>query len=180
MAAKVKVLERKPRTLLENLYYPELVRGLGVTVRQFVKNAFGGNENNEVVTLQYPEETRPYARRFRGRHYLTVREDGNPACVACMCCATVCPARAIEIEAGEVDDPNIEKGPVRFELDSLRCVSCGLCVEACPKDAIRMDSGEHYRPSQARNSFVVGLDELVRPDKKSRSPHASGIGSHGY
>ena len=70
---------------------------------------------------------------------LTQRPDGRPQCIACNMCATVCPAKVIEIEAGfDPDDPAHPKYPVRFEIDYSRCVFCGLCVEACPEDAIRM------------------------------------------
>ena len=70
---------------------------------------------------------------------LTQRPDGSPQCIACNMCATVCPAKVIEIEAGfDPDDAAHPKFPVRFEIDYSRCVFCGLCVEACPEDAIRM------------------------------------------
>jgi formate hydrogenlyase subunit 6/NADH:ubiquinone oxidoreductase subunit I len=92
------------------------------------------------LTTYYPEETRAdYAAGNRGKHVLTQRPDGRPQCIACNLCATVCPAKVIEIEAGfDPDDPAHPKYPVRFEIDYSRCVFCGLCVEACPEDAIRM------------------------------------------
>ena len=80
-----------------------------------------------------------YAPHNRGKHVLTQRPDGRPQCIACNMCATVCPAKVIEIEAAfDPDDPAHPKYPARFEIDYSRCIFCGLCVEACPEDAIRM------------------------------------------
>lgn len=172
MPGRTKVIEREPRTWLEQVYYPEVFKGLGLTTRRFFNNLFG---REETVTVEYPEVRLPYPARYRGHHVLTVRSDGSVACVACMCCATICPARCIHIEAAEHPDPTIEKCAVRFEIDLLRCVYCGLCVEACPKDAIRMDSGVHPVPSGSRQAFRVGLDRLVDPGKLTRCPH----GPHG-
>jgi formate hydrogenlyase subunit 6/NADH:ubiquinone oxidoreductase subunit I len=42
--------------------------------------------------ISYPEEQRAYGDLFQGRHYIKARDDGSPRCVACMMCATVCPA----------------------------------------------------------------------------------------
>ena len=92
------------------------------------------------LTTYYPEETRAdYAPLNRGKHMLTQRPDGKPQCIACNMCATVCPAKVIEIEAGfDPTDAAHPKFPIRFEIDYSRCIFCGLCVEACPEDAIRM------------------------------------------
>ncbi len=176
MPATTKVVEPKPRTLAEQSYYPEVFKGLGLTTRRFFNNLFG---REETVTVEYPEERVTYSARYRGHHYLTVRSDGTVACVACMCCPTICPSRCIHIEAGEHPDPTIEKVPVRFEIDLLRCVYCGLCVEACPKDAIRMDSGRHPVPAGERQVFRVGLDGLVNPHKVTRCPHGGREGVAG-
>lgn len=138
-------------TLLERLYVPEVLRGVGVTMRHFARNLglhvlhlFGLARNRRAaVTTQYPEQRKPYGEGFRGAHRLTLKPDGAVRCTACFLCATACPARCIHIEAGEHPDPEVEKFPVRYEIDTLQCIYCGMCVEACPCDAIRMDTFVH-------------------------------------
>ena len=147
------------RGLWEQLYIPELIRGMSITLRHFFVNTFG---SKEIVTIRYPEEKRVYPERFRGVHRLMLREDGTVRCVACMMCSTICPANCIHIEAGERDDgTGIEKYPVRFDIDELVCVVCGMCVEACPCDAIRMDTGIHMPPVEKRYEALLDKDNLM-------------------
>jgi NADH-quinone oxidoreductase subunit I len=147
------------RGLWEQLYLPELIRGLGITLRHFFVNTFG---SRDIVTVRYPEQKREYPSRFRGVHRLMRREDGTVRCVACMMCSTICPAQCITIVAGEREDATgIEKYPVSFEIDELICVVCGLCVEACPCDAIRMDSGRHFPPVARRHEALMTKQELL-------------------
>ncbi|HET9599898.1 MAG TPA: NADH-quinone oxidoreductase subunit I [Anaeromyxobacteraceae bacterium] len=159
--------------LREQMYYPEVIRGVGILMKQFLRNFFFGREKNPDVlardrslsqnaTVQYPEERIPYPPAYRGLHRLVPREDGKPRCVACYMCATVCPAQCIYIEAGEIPEDPIEKFPTKFVIDELRCVVCGFCVEACPKDAIRMDTGEHAPPSYTRAAQVWDETRLLR------------------
>jgi len=145
------------RGLWEQLYIPELIRGMSVTLRHFFVNTFG---SKEIVTVRYPEEKRVYPERFRGVHRLMLREDGSVRCVACMMCSTACPANCIHIEAGQRED-SFEKYPVRFDIDELVCVVCGMCVEACPCDAIRMDSGIHMPPVERRYEALLRKDDLT-------------------
>jgi len=159
--------------LRERMYFPEVIRGVGILMKQFLRNFFFGREKNpdmlardrslsQNATLAYPEERVPYPPGYRGLHRLVPREDGRPRCVACYMCATICPAQCIYIEAGELPDDPIEKYPVRFVIDELRCVVCGFCVEACPKDAIRMDTGEHMPPSYRRDAQLLDEKALLR------------------
>ncbi len=148
----------KKQSFLERTYFPEIIRGLVVTMRHLVKNIL---HTSEMPTMQYPEEKRVYGERFRGRHRLMQREDGSPRCVACQMCSTACPADCITIEAAEHPDPEIEKYPASFQIDLLRCVYCGLCEEACPCDAIRMDTGIYEIAADSRSSFVVDKDFLL-------------------
>ncbi len=162
----------------ERLFLPELLRGLAVTTRHFLRNLFGQRDSSAsvlhrsgtslVTTVQYPEERVPYPPGYRGLHRLVPREDGKPRCVACYMCATVCPAQCIYIEAGEYDPADaapesrvIEKFPTAFVIDELRCIVCGFCVEACPKDAIRMDTAKHTPSEYTRRGFVYDIPKLL-------------------
>ena len=167
----VKVLHRRELTFWEKLYVPQIVGGLKVTSAHLFRNLFlhaahrvGRLKHLRAsVTSQYPEEPRLLATRFRSRHRLTVREDGTPRCVGCMLCETVCPAKCITIVAGEHPDPNVEKYPVRFDIDLGVCVYCGYCVEVCPEDAIRMDTGILDVAAYSRDAMKLDIHELMDP-----------------
>lgn len=170
------VVERKELNFLERLYIFEALRGIFITSRHFFKNLFLHTAHlfglfkskAAAVTIQYPEEHRPYALRLRTRHRLTQREDGSPRCVACMMCETVCPAKCIYIIAGEHPDPNIEKAAKRFDIDLGKCVYCGYCVEVCPEDAIRMDTQIMDTAAYSREEMMLDIRELLNPGSKKR------------
>jgi NADH-quinone oxidoreductase subunit I len=153
----------------EKYYFVEVLRGLGITIRHFLRNLF---RMRQIPSLNYPEFRKEVNERYRGMHRLTRRPDGSPKCVACMCCATACPALCIHIEATESPNPDVEKVPSRFDIDILRCVFCGLCVEACPEDAIRMDTGVYALSGDAREKFLLNKEFLLsqEPDKPEYAP----------
>jgi len=165
-----KIVLDRPADVRERIFLPEVLRGVGIIARQFLRNFFLQRDPNPdilarrtpTVTIQYPEEKQPYPPGYRGLHRLVPREDGKPRCVACYMCASACPAQCIYIEAAEVDGDPIEKAPKRFVIDELRCVVCGFCVEACPKDAIRMDTGEHAPPTYTRRDQLWDETRLLR------------------
>lgn len=140
-----------------NIYLWELVKGLSVTIRHMLNNLTGRTRR---ATIRYPDEKRPIPLRTRGLHRLLKRPDGGARCVACMMCATACPAECIYIEASEVA-PHIEKAPQRFDIDLLRCVFCGYCAEACPCDAIRMDTGIYSLTGYDRKDMIIGMEKLL-------------------
>lgn len=163
----------------ERTYVPELLKGLALTTKHFLRNLFGERDPNPQVvdrtglstvsTVFYPEEKVDYPEGYRGLHRLVPREDGKPRCVACYMCATICPAQCIYIEAGEYDPADeaaesrvIEKFPRQFVIDELRCIVCGLCVDACPKDAIRMDTYMHTPSEYNRQGFVYDIPKLLK------------------
>jgi NADH-quinone oxidoreductase subunit I len=86
-----------------------------------------------------------------------------------MMCESVCPARCIYIVAGEHPNPEIEKYPIRFDIDLGLCVFCGFCVEACPEDAIRMDTGILEFSSYSREGMIYDLDKLLSLSPKTKS-----------
>lgn len=142
---------REEMSFLERIYVIEVAKGVVLTFGRLIRNftlhvlhLFGLQSAVAAsASIQYPNERRPYPSRFRGRHRLTLKDDGSVKCTSCFLCATACPARCIYIEASEHTDSNIEKFPHRYEIDTLLCIYCGYCVEACPVDAIRMDTGIH-------------------------------------
>lgn len=163
----------------ERTYIPELLKGLALTTKHFLRNLlFERDTNTQVIdrvgpstvsTMFYPEEKADYPEGYRGLHRLVPREDGKPRCVACYMCATICPAQCIYIEAGEYDPADevaesrvIEKYPRQFVIDELRCIVCGLCVDACPKDAIRMDTYMHTPSEYNRQGFVYDIPKLLK------------------
>ena len=172
-----KPVPRPERTAMTQSFVPEIIKGLGSTMRHFFKNTKEvalGQRNDPVLeqyddgvtTISYPEQKRPYPERFRGVHRLTIRDDGSPRCVACLCCSTACPAQCIHIEAGEYPEGDKRRGyerfPEVFVIDELRCIVCGLCVEACPKDAIRMDTYVHTPAEYQRQDFVYDIPRLLK------------------
>jgi NADH-quinone oxidoreductase subunit I len=142
---------REEMTFLERIYLVEIVRGVILTFGRLLRNLslhllhrFGLKTTvNAGVSIQYPNQRREYPARYRGRHRLTLKDNGDVKCTACFLCATACPARCIHIAAAESNDSSVEKFPARYEIDTLLCIYCGYCVEACPVDAIRMDTGIH-------------------------------------
>jgi NADH-quinone oxidoreductase subunit I len=162
----------------ERAYLPEILRGLALTSGVFLRNMGRWMTGRKgALTTYYPEETRwDYAPRNRGKHVLVQRENGKPQCVACNLCATVCPARCIEIEAGfDATDSAHPRFPLQFAIDYSRCVFCGYCVEACPEDAIRMAKEVPGLPSGDRTQMWLTLDELLhwQPARDAAKPYPS-------
>jgi len=173
----------------ERAYLFEILRGLAITSWVFLRNMGKWlTFRKGALTTYYPEEMRwDYAPLNRGKHILTQRPDGRPQCVACNMCATVCPAKVIEIDAGfDPADAVHPKFPVRFEIDYSRCVFCGLCVEACPEDAIRMVPTTPGLPRYDREQMWIGMDELLTWNPQSdvakpypaAAPESAKRGSH--
>lgn len=171
-------------SLWERIYFPEVLHGLTVTGYRFWRNLtihilqkLGlAKHAQAAITVQYPEERLPYPDTFRGRHRLTLNDDGAVQCTACFLCATACPAECIYIEAGEYPNDPVEKYPVRYEIDTLRCIYCGFCVEACPCDAIRMDSGTH--PGNlgfSRKEFVETKEVLMERSRELTEKGKEGL-----
>ncbi len=168
-AGYIYMKRREEMTFLERLYIFEVVKGIRITAGHLIGNltafllqAARLRKKPWSATIEYPDQARAYPERYRGRHRLTLNEGGSVRCTACYLCATACPAKCIYIEAAEHDDPEIEKFPHRYEIDTLLCIYCGYCVEACPVDAIRMDTGIHpeiYPPDP--RAFIEDKETLM-------------------
>jgi NADH-quinone oxidoreductase subunit I len=116
----------------ESTFVPAILSGLKTTLKHVV--------DRKTVTQQYPEVKPELPLHYRGVHRLNRDEKDRVKCVACMMCATACPANCItiEAEAAPPEWPDRDKFCKTFVLDELRCIYCGMCEEACPVDAIEL------------------------------------------
>jgi len=116
----------------EATFIPAIISGLKTTLHHVT--------HYKPVTQQFPEVKPNLPLHYRGVHRLNRDEQGRVKCVACMLCATACPAHCITIEASDAPPewPDRDKFPASFVLDELRCIYCGMCEEACPVDAIEL------------------------------------------
>ncbi len=142
-------------TFWEKLYLPEIVKGMASTFMTMFKPH---------MTRQYPEVRWEPTGSYRGRPVL-VQESEGERCVACGLCSRVCPALAIEVQAGETMDRDKERFPKLFEINMLRCIYCGFCEEVCPEEAIVM-SKDYDIVFQTQEEAIFGKDKLLVPVAK--------------
>lgn len=160
-------VDRSPMTLGEKIYIPAVLKGLKITLGHLFKKK---------VTIQYPEQKKPYSPVFRGLHVLNRDEEGRERCTACGLCAVACPAEAITMEAaerkpGEEHLYREEKYAAKYEINMLRCIFCGLCEEACPKDAIYL-SQTTMPANYNRDYFIYKKEDMLITDEQWKEREA--------
>ena len=148
------VVDRKPLSLSERMYLPQILAGMKVTLKHlFAKN----------VTLEYPEQPPAIPPGYRGVPTLVKDPHGREKCVSCQLCEFVCPPKAIRITPGEIppDAPtaHVERAPQEFEIDMLRCIYCGLCQEVCPEEAIWLQN-QYSMSGYTRREMVNNKQRL--------------------
>lgn len=149
------IVKKKDLTIFEHTYIPQIIKGLALTWSQMFRPKF---------TRQYPEEKWIPPSAYRGRPVLVEESDGTERCVACGLCSRVCPALAIEVQAGETEREK-ERYPEKFEINMVRCIFCGFCEEVCPEEAIIM-SDEFELVFSSQEEAIFGKDKLLVPREK--------------
>jgi NADH-quinone oxidoreductase subunit I len=145
-------------TRWEKSYLPQILGGLVVTGKHILGSALGKG----AITVQYPEEQHIPSANYRGVHRLNKDEQGRVKCVACMLCATACPAHCIDIVGATAPDswPDREKYCESFVIDELRCIYCGMCEEACPVEAIEL-TGLYDLTGLSREQMIFDKTKLL-------------------
>ena len=110
------------------------------------------------VTIQYPEQRRHLAPRWRGRIVLSRDPDGEERCVACNLCAVACPVDCIALQATE--DEHGRRHPAFFRINFSRCIFCGFCEDACPTYAIQL-TPDFEMAECKRRSLVYEKEDLL-------------------
>ncbi|HMB94503.1 MAG TPA: NADH-quinone oxidoreductase subunit I [Tepidisphaeraceae bacterium] len=160
------VLEEPKLSTLDEFYFPQVLAGLGTTMKHMLNVVIRGKDR----VIQYPEERREdlpideggmLQQTYRGVHRLNKDEDGRVKCVACFMCSTACPAKCIHIEADVAPWQDREKYPAKFDIDELRCIYCGMCEEACPVDAIELTS-IYDIVGLTRQEMIFDKEKLLR------------------
>ena len=169
---KLKKLEPPRLNLLERFYLLQIAEGLGVTARHIGGVMFGG----KAITMQYPEEQHVPSPNYRGVHRLNKDEHGRVKCVACMLCATACPAHCIDIVGATAPPswPDREKYPENFVIDELRCIYCGMCEEACPVEAIEL-TGLYDLSGLSREADDLRQDQAPVGVRRDQGPGADAV-----
>ncbi len=151
---------------------PKPLQGFGLTFGQMFK---------KVTTEQYPEDKRPTAPRYHGRHVLNRHPDGLEKCVGCELCAWACPADAIYVEGGwnteeERYSPGERFGAI-YQINYLRCIFCGLCIEACPTRSLTM-SNDYELANDNRQNLIYTKEQLMAPllPGMEQPPHPMRLG----
>ena len=114
-----------------------LAKGLGITMRRLLAGP---------VTELYPYDHKVLAPASRTFLAMYANEEGGPACKACNTCIVGCPDHVLRLEK----DPDDNRKPLEFVVNSGRCTFCGLCVENCPYDAL------HFTPDYERATYDRG------------------------
>ena len=141
---------KKIISIIKSFTLWELLKGFYLTLKYFFKKK---------ITIQYPEEETPISPRFRGMLALRRYPNGEERCIACKLCEAVCPALAIQIDAGPREKDGSRR-TIRYDIDSFKCINCGFCEEACPVDAVVLTPEMHYHIAE-RGQNILTKEKLL-------------------
>ena len=143
-----------------------VLKGMGVTLKNFLTSYFRKPDEGGIFTVQYPEEREKQIENFRNFPFLVY--DGSLEkirCVACGICERECPPKCIHIEMEFDAAGKPARKPAVFDIDYGLCMNCGICEEVCPFDSIFMDHAFEVTAPERQRGLVRHKKELLKSNE---------------
>lgn len=155
-----------PPNLWPGIFGTGVVKGLIVTLKNFVNSYFRKPDKGGIFTVQYPEECCEKIENFRNFPFL-VYDDAPERirCVACGICERECPPKCICITMETDTAGKPIRKPASFDIDTSLCMNCGICEEVCPFDSIFMDHDFEVEASAGRLGVLRHKEDLLKPNE---------------
>ena len=148
-----------------NLLGQGILKGMSVTLKNFVLSYFDRGRKERLTTVQYPEEGDTVTLFSRNFPFLIYDGDDSidgMRCVGCQICERECPPACIYIVKELDENGKFTKRPKVFDIDISVCMGCQICVEACPFDAIVMDSEFELSNTNRFDGLLVRREQLLK------------------
>ncbi len=157
-----------------------ILKGMAVTLENFVRSYFDRDRRHHLFTKEYAWEPGAPAEVLPARADTTVTAHsrnfpillhdgadpmGGIRCVACQICERECPPQCIYIEKDYDEQGKYIKRPAIFDIDLSVCMSCQICVEVCPFDAIVMDSQFELSTANRFGGLLQHRDQLLKSNE---------------
>lgn len=156
-----------------------ILKGMIVTIKNFVFSYFKKPEDGGLFTVEYPEKRLPEKENSRNFPFLVYdKTPDEPRCVACDICAKECPTKCINIIRAKDKDGKPLRKPEIFDIDISLCMGCGICESSCPFDSIFMDKDFEVTSEDKNRNLIFTKNQLLRSNeyfKKTRPSLASAI-----
>ena len=116
------------------------------------------------VTIQYPEQVRPFKDRYKGRHVLRRYDNGLEKCIGCSLCERWCPWDAIDMV------PPTNPVPIRVTYQDACHLVHGQGIRQQPRKLLRMIPGLELVEMQESDVCCgsAGIYNLTQPEKAGR------------
>ena len=125
-----------------------ILKGMAMTLRHMFRKP---------ITMQYPEQKREPAARYRGLHALRVYpETGKERCISCCLCARICPSGCIRLVTSGEEQKVIDI----YDVDLGHCLFCGLCAEVCPEEALVL-TRRYEAAYRRREETILNKNDLL-------------------